>query len=315
MNATPNSPNNKSVLIAGPTGVGKTLFAAELAQRIGGEIVCADAFQIYDGLRVLTAQPDSATLASVPHHLFAILSLSETCDVSRYLASAEKAASQISSRGRIPVFCGGTGFYLKAYTHGLDPIPAPDPDFRRELSALTVSQLQARLHALDPQALTSLDANNPRRLLRAIEIVVQTGLPLSASRSRWNEVPSRPHFGIYLQRDRSDIQARITQNVTSLLASGAIDEVKKALLAGISTTAEKAIGFREITALLDGKISREECLSQILTSTLRYAKRQQTWFKAQPNFVPLFLKPEESPSSAIASIIKPLQRFLERSGV
>ncbi len=250
----------------------------------------------------MTAQPEAGLSEEVPHHLFGFLPIEETCDAARYLVLAEEVAAEISGRGKTPIFCGGTGFYIKAYTHGIDPIPSPDPALRAELSSLSLDALQSRLREADPQAFDAIDRNNPRRVLRAIEIVLQTGMPLEKSRSAWNGRPPRRHTGIYLWREREELHARIRNNVEILLAGGAIDEVRSALKTGIGETAGKAIGFREITSFLEGKIDEGECQAKILSATLRYAKRQQTWFKAQKNFVPLLLGETVRVSEAVPQI-------------
>jgi len=291
-----NNLNNKPVLISGPTGVGKTDFAVALAQRVGGEIICGDAFQLYRGLPILTAQPSEQQSRGIPHHLFGSIDPAESCDVARWLALAKDVVQTISSRGSTPILVGGTGLYLKAFTHGLDPAPPSDPRLREELTALPLAQLQERLREADAEAYKEIELQNPRRVIRALEIVLLSGQPLSAFRSRWKG-KGIPHVGIFLSRDREQLRERIASNVRSQFAAGLVEEVRAARAGKISPTASRAIGFREVVALLDGQLSEQECLERIVVSTQQYAKRQLTWFRSQNTFQELSLN--SSPNASI----------------
>ncbi|MEI6491438.1 MAG: tRNA (adenosine(37)-N6)-dimethylallyltransferase MiaA [Verrucomicrobiota bacterium] len=278
--------------MTGPTGVGKSAFAVALAEKIQGEIVGADAFQIYSGLPILTAQPGPDLLARVPHHLIGILGLDDSCDAARYAGLASQAIREIQSRGRTPILAGGTGLYLKALTHGLAELPPVDPALRKALSEMELPEALARLRKAD--AGVQIDEKNPVRVRRALEIVLSTGKPLAASRTNWNSV-CNDFGGILLER--SDLRERIAANVDAMFSQGAIEEVLRAGIVGPG--ASRAIGFREIQELIAGRMTRLECRDWIITATRRYAKRQLTWCRHQFNFPAINLTPSISPDELL----------------
>lgn len=287
--------------MTGPTGVGKSSFAVALAGRIGGEIAGADAFQIYEGLPVLTAQPDSKQRAAVPHHLIGFLDLRENFDAARFVRAARDVISDIQSRGKIPILVGGTGLYLKALTHGLAEMPAVDHTLRERISGLTLPQAIDELRTADPAAPLQIDLRNPVRVRRALEIVLQTGRPLAESRGHWSQ-PNHEFRGLVLIRDREELRSRIQANVEAMLAGGAVEEVRRAAHAGAGS--RRAIGFREIEDFLAGRISESECREAIVGATWKYAKRQMTWCRTQFDFpgidISRFPTPEDSVSHALA---------------
>ena len=285
--------------IVGPTAVGKSEIAAEVARRTGAEVVSADAFQIYRGLDLLTAKPDRATLAKAPHHLIGLMPLSETMDVEKYRAAAEA----IIQRGKPTIVVGGTGLYVKALTHGVATLPGANKTLREKLERTTSAELVRSLRALDPIAAEKIDAQNRRRLIRAVEVCLLTGKPFSAQRTQWNEVA--PANGVLLERDRAELYTRINQRVEQMFAAGVIDEVRAAK--DIGPTAEKALGLREIRALIAGEISEAESVARIQQATRRYAKRQLTWFRRQTNFPSLNLTAHD-PAEAVELISQSASR-------
>ncbi len=282
--------------MTGPTGVGKSSLALALAECLNGEILGADAFQIYAGLPVLTAQPTPEQLDAVPHHLVGFLDLSENFDAARYANAAREALAAISSRGKLPILVGGTGLYLKALTHGLAEMPPVDPDLRARISAMPLAQAVEELGKADPEALGQIDLKNPVRVRRALEIVLQTSRPLAESRGTWKN-PSNEFRGLVLTREREDLRDRIEANVAQMLAGGAIEEVRHASHAGDG--ARRAIGFREIEEFLSGKSSLDSCREAIATATKQYAKRQLTWCRTQFHFPSLDLTEIPHPESAL----------------
>ena len=267
--------------MTGPTGVGKSAFAVALAEKVQGEVVGADAFQIYAGLPILTARPDAGLLARIPHHLVGVLGLEETCDAARYLRMATGAIQEIQNRGRIPVITGGTGLYLKSLTHGLAELPPVDESLRNSIAGMPLPEALARLREADLEAPDQIDVRNPVRVRRALEIVLSTGQPLSAARTSW-KTAGNDFIGIVLERDRMDLRMRIAANVDAMFDEGVIEEVRKA--GEVGPGASRAIGFREIQELISGRIGLHECRTRILTSTRRYAKRQLTWCRHQFTF-------------------------------
>lgn len=268
--------------MAGPTGVGKTLFAVELALRFDGEIIGADAYQVYAGLEVLTSQPSAELRSRVPHHLVGFLSPSEKFDAATFRQLAQACIADIQSRGRRPILVGGSGMYLKALTHGIVELPDPDPALRAEVRSLSREESLRQLLALDPEASQHIDLQNTRRIQRVLEIVLQTGKKSGDLNQEWKEKDAPGYKGLLLLRDREELRERIATTVRSMLAQGAIEEVQR--VENPSLTAQMAIGFRDIQALLRGECSREECEAAIIKSTQRYAKRQLTWFRNQFTF-------------------------------
>lgn len=290
--------------MTGPTGVGKSSLAVALAERLDGEILGADAFQIYAGLPVLTAQATPEQLSAVPHHLVGFLDLGENFNAARFVQAARERMAEIESRGKLPILVGGTGLYLKALTHGLAEMPPADPALRARISSLTLELATEELAKADPEALGQIDLKNPVRVRRALEIVLQTQRPLADSRGAWSQ-ESNEFRGLILTREREDLRNRIEANVTQMLASGAIEEVRRASHAGEG--ARRAIGFREIEEFLAGKTSLDACREAIATATKRYAKRQLTWCRTQFNFPSLDLTAIPHPESALTRALEILE--------
>ena len=281
----------RAFFIVGPTATGKSELAADVAHEMSAEIVSADAFQIYRGLDLLTAKPDASTLAKAPHHLIGTMPLHEEMNAEKYRRAAMRAVDEINSRGRRAMVVGGSGLYIKALTHGLAPLPEADPKLREKLNAMSLDELRTQLTELDPVAARNIDTKNRRRLVRAVEICLLTGKPVSevvaAGAHRDQPGSTLPATGVFVYRDREELYARINQRVEAMFEQGVIEEVRAARLMG--TTASQMIGLREIRQLLDGKMSLSQCIAQIQQSTRRYVKRQLTWFRRQTTFSPLNL--------------------------
>jgi tRNA dimethylallyltransferase len=262
-------------VIAGPTAVGKTSIAAEVAARCNAEIVSADAFQVYAGLDVLTAKPVPEILAKVPHHMVGVIPLAENFDAVRYAEMARNAIADVESRGKLPILVGGTGFYIRALTGQLPDLPAADPDLRSRLEGEPVDSLILRLSRLDPVAAARIDGRNPRRLVRAIEVCTLTGKPFSS----FHTDPGTTH-GVTFIRDRAELHARIEERTRTMFEQGVAGEVSRVRVQ-VGSTAAQAIGYREICAHLDSEMDCETCIARIQQRTRQYAKRQLTWFRRQ----------------------------------
>ncbi len=280
-----------SLFIAGPTAVGKTEIALAVAEACDGEIVGADAFQVYEGLDLLSAKPSPEELARVPHYLVGCVPLGESFNVARYLEAALAAIAEIKGREKTPVIVGGTGLYLRALTRGLADIPPADETLRAELAATPLEQLLERLDRLDPVAAVVIDRQNPRRVIRAVEVCLLTGKPFSSFRQEWEGTPQMPPpcAGVLLERDRDELYERIDRRTTAMFEQGVVEEVRAVM--AIGPTAEQVIGWREIGALLRGECSEEECIAAIRQATRRYAKRQLTWFRRETILTPVSLSP------------------------
>jgi tRNA dimethylallyltransferase len=285
----------RTFFIVGPTATGKSELAADVAREISAEIVSADAFQIYQGLDLLTAKPDDATLAKAPHHLIGTIPLRDEMNAEKYQRAASRVIDEINSRCKVAIIVGGSGLYIKALTHGLAPLPKCDPELREKLNAMSSDDLRAQLVELDPQTARKVDLKNRRRIVRALEICLVTGKSASAQRQQWSGDAGNVRTGgiqsaatgVFLFRDRQELYERINQRVEMMFQHGAIEEVRTA--GTTSATASQMIGLREIRELLAGKKSLRQCITEIQQATRRYAKRQLTWFRRQTNFLPLNL--------------------------
>lgn len=301
------SSSSPLTVIVGPTGVGKSEIAAEVAAQINGEIIGADAFQIYDQLNILTAKPSSEILRRVPHHLIGSVPFSTNFDVAQYREKAEIAISEIRARGHEPLIVGGTGLYIRALTHGLSELPVASAELRAELEPQPLETLQTRYRELDPKGAEQIDLKNKRRLVRAIEVSLLAEKPFSEFRETWKN-PSRPVRGVLLTRDREDLRARIHRRTVAMLASGAIEEMRMLLKKQItvSETASQAIGFREIQSLLRGEIREAECAEKIEIATRQYAKRQLTWFRREPSLTTITLSPDICAATVAKQVLETL---------
>ncbi len=265
-------------IVAGPTAVGKSELAVAIAERCGGEIVSADAFQIYRGLDILTAKPSLELRARTPHHLVGEIPLTQSFDVGQYLLAARQCIEEIRARGRVPIIAGGTGLYLRALTHGLAELPHADAALRAELERQPLTELQKQLTQLDPLGATQIDLKNPRRVIRALEVCHLTGQPFSTFHQQWNATPAGIR-GVLLTLNREELNARINRRTEAMFAAGVVEEVRSTGETG--TTAGQTLGLREIRALLAGHCTEPECVAAIQQATRRYAKRQMTWFRRE----------------------------------
>lgn len=270
-------------VVAGPTASGKSAFAARLAERTGSEVVGCDAFQVYRGVPVLTAQPSEAEMAAVRHHLVGVLSVSEISDAVWYAREARRAIRSIHATHRRVILVGGTGFYLRSLLEGLSPdTPTGDDALRAVLEQMPLEELVAEVRAKDAEAASTMDLKNPRRVVRAVEVMRLSGRPFSSFR-----VDRVAHGvpGIRLSWDRSALWSRIERRTDAMLAGGALDEVARAresVRDGVGVCL--AIGFREVEECLDGKRTLPETRDAIVIGTRQYAKRQTTWFRGQTAF-------------------------------
>lgn len=266
--------------LCGTTASGKTSLALALAREVDGEVVNADAFQVYRGLEILSAAPTAGELARCPHHLFGIRDLDEPMDAAKYAVLAGEVISDILERGKRPIVVGGSGLYLKFLTHGIAEAPGGNPAIRAELDALPVDEVLRRLWELDPEEAARQNQENHRHLSRALEICLITGGKASDLRRNFGDPKKVANLrGIALSWPREVLAERIALRTSQMLATGAIDEV--AALPKGARTARQAIGVKEIEAFLAGEMTREECEERITISTRQYAKRQRNWFRRE----------------------------------
>lgn len=274
------------VVIAGPTAVGKSELAMELATRIGGEIVSVDSMQVYRGMDLGTAKPSADERSNVPHHLVDVVSLTESFDAALFSQMAQPAIESIIARGKIPILCGGTGLYFKATLEGLHGGTGSDPELRKTLQAKSLAELTCELRRHDPDALSLVDCRNPRRVLRALEITLLSGEKYSshrASRPRIRPLPveSSPWFGLH--RTPEDLRRRIDDRVDWMFQHGLVEETAHLMALGLAQNqnAQQALGYRQVIDFLAGRASLPETIAQVKSRTRKYAKRQMTWFRYQ----------------------------------
>jgi tRNA dimethylallyltransferase len=286
-------------VIAGPTACGKSEFAVRVAELSGGEIIGADAFQIYQGLDLLTAKPSHELRERAVHHLIGEVPLAENFDVARFAELANARIAEVLGRGKVPIVCGGTGLYVRALLRGLADLPRADAALRAELEAQSLEELLARLAKLDPLSAAQIDRQNRRRVVRAVEVCVLTSRPFSAFRQEWAAAAPEAR-GVFLHRDRGELQSCIAARTARMFACGVEEEVRA--VPAIGTTAAQAIGFRTIQALLAGEIGRDECQRTIIMATESYAKRQMTWFRREPALEPVALSNATDLENLAASV-------------
>jgi tRNA dimethylallyltransferase len=273
-------------VLSGPTGAGKTAVALELAARIGGEVVCADARQVYRGLDVATGKPTAEERARVPHHGLDFLDPRETTSAGGYARTVAPIAEDITRRGRTPLFVGGTGLYLRAAHAGLADIP-PIPDevratVRSRLTAEGPHALHSLLVELDPALAGRLAPADGQRIARGLEVALATGRPLSAWQAECLNEPPR-WFWVALSRPRAGVLPALAARARAFFAAGLVEEVGALLAAGVPAEAPAfdALGYREALDVLAGQLDTEAAIERLTRHTVQYAKRQATWWRGE----------------------------------
>ncbi len=295
--------------IAGPTAVGKSSVAVELALRLDGEILSADSMQVYRGLDIGTAK--STTQRSlVPHHLIDLVEPVEGFDTARWLAAAIQAEAAVCARGHVPIFCGGTGLYFRAWLEGLDAAPASEPALRSELEALPLPVLLDELEREDPATFGRIDRQNPRRVVRAVEILRLRKNSEVKSISRAPVVAgSRPAASdsvFVLRRAPEDLRRRMEERVDAMFAAGLVDETRRLLARGLASnrTAMQAIGYRQVVEYLAGDRDLPATVALIKTRTWQFGRRQMTWFRHRARVVWMDVGEGESPAETAQRILQ-----------
>ena len=289
----PSAPETPLRAVVGATASGKTAVALEICKRTGAEVLSLDSMLVYRGLDVGTAKPSAEERAAVPHHLIDLVEPDVRYDVTRYLRDARAAEAEVGDAAAL--FVGGTGFYLKALTHGLFDGPEVDPELRAELERraeeIGAAALHAELAAVDPEAAERIHANDVRRVVRGLEVWRQTGRPLSDWQREWRaaageERAGRPRILIGLEPDPDELELRIAERTEAMLDAGWVEEaVRVREHPGFGPTAVQALGYREVLRHADGELTRRECADEIRLRTRQFARRQRTWFRNFPEIV------------------------------
>jgi tRNA dimethylallyltransferase len=308
----------KIPIILGPTAVGKTAVSLLLAERIGGEIISADAFQVYRGLDIATAKPGSAELSRVSHHLISILELNEQYSAARFRELTIPLIGQIRARGAVPLIVGGSGLYIKALVDGLFESPPADQAYRDLLRREEEKKGRGYLHRLlmerDPVSAGRIHPHNLKRVIRALEVLELTGVPISQWQIQWGEKDEHrtsndlaqsaeyiaqsvrlakgeattaycqlptAYLMIGLRRDRDALYHRINRRVEEMFDCGLVGETERLLEKGIrdNRVAWQALGYKEVAGYLNGEYSREDTMIRLAVNTRHFAKRQLTWWR------------------------------------
>ena len=271
------------IYITGATASGKSALAMRLANTLGGEIISVDSMQVYCGLNIGTAKPSAQEQNEIQHHLIDVAQLSEAFDAAQFVSLAQQALKLIWKRGRVPIFCGGTGLYFRALIEGLGESPPSDESLRDELALMPIESLVAELRIKDPEAAKQVDLKNPRRVLRAIEVIRLTGRPYSEQRIGWNNVDKAPQNLFCISREVDVLNQRIHKRVDEMFNQGLVEETQTLIKKGLrnNRNACQALGYRQVLDLLDGKLDLENVAQQVKTKTRQFAKRQRSWFRNQ----------------------------------
>lgn len=269
--------------LVGPTAAGKSALAVQLAPKLDAEIVSIDSAAIYKGMNIGTEKPSPESMAGVPHHMIDIADPSESVSVSEFQRLAREAIEGIMRRNRIPLLAGGSGLYFRAV---VDPLafPPQDPELRARIDE-SEQDLFERLKVVDPVAAERIDPANNRRIVRALEVIELTGRPFSSFRTAWDDYQSIYSLTIAgLTWPRKELDERINARVDEEFARGLVEEIKELIGRDLreSITSVQALGYAQVLEYFDGKISLDEAKDRIKSRTRRFARRQLTWFRADP---------------------------------
>jgi tRNA dimethylallyltransferase len=276
------------VVIGGPTGVGKTAVAVALARRVPLEVISADSRQVYRGMDAATGKPTRDQRRAVVHHLIDVADPDEPYQAARFCADAARLVDEIRGRGRLPLVVGGTGLYIRALIRGLDPAPPADPAFRRELDAIVLSEgrtaLHRRLALTAPDVARRLHPHDAVRVGRALEIVRGGGSVATGSEGFWSAAGPYEVVHIGLETERERLAERLRARAAAFVAAGLPEEVQSLLARGYDPALPSlaSIGYREFVRVARGDLPPEEALRLMQRDTVRYAKRQMTWFRREP---------------------------------
>ena len=303
--------NKRVLVITGPTATGKTALGVALAEALDGEVISADSMQVYRGMDIGTAKVTAAETRGVPHHLIDVADPAESYSVSRWVEAAAAAGEDILARGRVPILVGGTNLYIDSLLSGRDFASVDDGETRSALNgeydALGGEAFLEKLRQVDPSRAAVLHPADKKRLVRAMEVFLLTGEPISVHDQRSQTLPPRwDSLRVVLSyRDRSALYARIDARVDKMVEMGLFQEVEALLDAGLarSSTAMQAIGYKEVAEALSGAVSKAEAVEQIKQSSRRYAKRQLTWLRRDAGAVWIYRDEVPDPDAAVEIVL------------
>ena len=292
----------KIICIAGPTASGKTALAVALAKAIDGEVVSCDSMQIYKHMDIGTAKPTTAEMEGIPHYMLSVAEPTEDFSVSRYCEMATPIVEDIVARGKTAIIAGGTGLYMDALIRGNTFAPYPSTGRRQELEQLAenegIEAVLCKLRQVDPESAQRLHPSDKKRIIRAMEVYLETGETITEHNRKTQELPPRFDplwFGLE-DENRSDLYARIDNRVIDMLDAGLMEEIRALLASGVpeKATSMQAIGYKEFVDALQGRCSMEEATALVQQASRHYAKRQLTWFRRNPSVHWLRRQPGET---------------------
>ena len=299
------TPRNTLIVVTGPTGSGKTGLSIKLAQRLGCEIISADSRQLFRDIPIGTAAPDAEQLSLVPHHFVGTLSLNDYYSAARYEEEVMALLPRLWERSRYAILCGGSMMYVDAVTNGIDELPTISREVRETVSEMYETEgiegLRSRLRLLDPEYLSGADPANHRRLIHAIEICLEAGVPYSSLRSGATKKRDFDIIKFMIDYPREELFNRINRRVDAMIASGLVDEARKVYpLRDLNSL--NTVGYKELFAWFDGEMDEATAIARIGKNTRVYAKKQLTWLKRDPSVIRL--NPDDAFNEAIESIKK-----------
>jgi tRNA dimethylallyltransferase len=296
------------VFIVGPTAVGKSDIASSLAQRFNAEIICCDALQVYREITIANDKPSAQSRLLVPHHVLDILSVTEDFNAARYRELAVAAIQDVHARGKTPLIVGGSGMYMSVLLDGIFEGISVEEDLReeltQELTALGPLVLHERLKTLDPQAAAKIHPNDPQRIIRALEVVLSTGQPLSQLQPKreglWGKMPIKVFA---LNRPREELYQRVEARIDEMFAKGLVEEISRVSALPLSVTARKLIGIPEVMGYLKGDHDLERAKYLMKLNTRHYVKRQLTWFRRDKRLAWIDIAPNQSASQIADTMV------------
>ncbi|GGM13063.1 tRNA (adenosine(37)-N6)-dimethylallyltransferase MiaA [Nakamurella endophytica] len=297
---------SRLVVVAGPTGTGKSDLALDLAEGLGGEIVNADSMQLYRGMDIGTAKTPPDERRGIPHHQLDVLDVTEPASVAAYQRHARAAVEDVLARGRTPLLVGGSGLYVQAVVDDLE-FPPTDLAVRgrweRRLAEVGPAELHRLLADRDPVAAAAIEPGNGRRVVRALEVVELTGRPFSASLPR----PGVPRYDavlLLLDRDAAELDARLTARVGAMVARGLLAEVAALDRLGLrrGVTASRALGYQQLLPVLDGRRTLTDAAADTVAATRRFARRQRSWFRRDRRWLRLDAAAPDLAATARAAV-------------
>ncbi len=300
---------DRIIFIVGPTAVGKTEIAAELARYMPVEIISCDSMQVYKGMDIITSKPSQPLVKNIPHHLISGVPVTEDYDVSKYRKEAIGKIKEILKKGKTPIFVGGTGLYMSVLIDGIFEVKTENPGIRkklyREIEVKGSNYLHDKLKKADPEAALRIHPNDTKRIVRALEVFESTGQPISKLQKERKGLANEYDIRIFcLNMERDKLYQRIEERVDKMFNKGLMEEVKKLLKLKLSRTASFAIGIKELKGHFDGLYDLEEAKNLIKKNTRNYAKRQLTWFRKDKRIKWIEVDEQDKPIAIARKILK-----------